>query len=787
MSLPKAGAQSRVQSRAQPRAQPHAKHGDASDGAATALTGPLGARLSRIDGLAKISGAARYALEHHPENLVHAVTIQSTIAAGRISAIDATEAASAPGVLLVLTPDNTEALNAATSWLGTPPSEPRYRPLTPEILFSGQHVAAVVAETLEQATEAARLLRLTYDETPPISGLDAPNAAPAIPLDHFTIERGDAAAALAAAPIRIEHEYRTPREYNVPIEPHGLIAEWHGDLLTIHEPSQWIDGMARTYAEWFAIPFENVRIVSPYIGGGFGSKAFALAYGALAVIAARRLGRPVKLAVTRPQTFFAFGGRPATRQTIALGATPDGKLLSILHRGATETSMDGAAFEPLGPVVSVMYAAPNLSSRQAMVPVNTVLPGALRAPGWNPGAFGIESAIDELAYALGIDPLEIRLRNYAEEDPNSGKPWSTRRLREAFAAGAERFGWSRRTQAPRSMRDGKKLIGWGVAAGAFPVHTTPSEALVRILADGTAEVASSGIDMGQGTYTILAQTAAEALGVPVESLAVKLGNSSLPRAPVAGGSQLANLLAGAVHKAALAARDELIGLAISHPASPFHGAGANTLVIADGRLSLPRGGGPAIPIAELMRRTGRDSIEALRDTLPEDARTAEDRYRNFTTVATMRSATEGDYSRHSWCAHFVEVRVDEDFGTIRVARMVSAFNSGRLYNPKLAESQWKGGIVMGIGQALLEEGIVDPRHARVINNNLADYLVPTNADIPDLEVISVGIPDPHASILGGKAVGEIGIVGVAPAIANAVFHATGRRIRALPITLEKLL
>ncbi len=434
-----------------------------------------------------------------------------------------------------------------------------------------------------------------------------------------------------------------------------------------------------------------------------------------------------------------------------------------------------------------MYATPNFSSRQSIVPVNTVLPGALRAPGENPGAFGIESAIDELAYEIGIDPLAIRLLNYAEEDPHARKPWSTRKLREAFAAGAEAFGWSRRTPAPRSMRQGNQLIGWGVAAGTYPVRRTPGEALVCILADGSVEVASSSIDMGMGTYTILAQTAADALGVSVERISVKLGDSALPRAPVAGGSQLANLMTGAVHKAALAARDELIGLAINDPNSPFRDVQANTLVISQGRITSPRGDGPGIPIAELMRRIGRERIEALRDTLAEAGWGEEDRYKNFTTIATMRSPTDGDYSLHSWCAHFVEVRVDEDFGTVRVSRVVSALDSGRLYNPKLAESQWKGGIIMGIGQALLEEGVVDRRHARIVNNNLADYLIPTNADIPDIEVISVGVPDPHASALGGKAVGELGIVGVAPAIANAVYHATGRRVRDLPITLDKMM
>ena len=761
------------------------KHGDASDGTPPGTA--LGARVSRLDGPAKIQGAALYALEHRPADLAHAVLMQSTIAAGHVRSIDTAAAKASPGVLLVLTSENALHLNSASTWLGTPGPDGPYLPLARTITFNGQHIAAVVAETLEQATAAARLVKVAYEETAAISGLDDPRAGEGMPLDPMTIEWGDAGQAFAAAPVRIEHEYRTPREYNVPIEPHGLVAHWQGDALTIWEPSQWINGMARTYAEWFGIPFENVRLISPYVGGGFGSKALALPHGAIAAMAAKMLDRPVKLAVARPQTFTAYGGRPATRQTIALGATREGKLLSIIQRGANETSVDGKWVEPLGSVTSIMYATSNLSSRQNIVPVNTVTPSALRAPGENPSAFGIECAIDELAYEVGIDPLAIRLLNYAEEDPQARKPWSTRQLREAFATAAEAFGWSRRKPAPRSMREGSELIGWGVAAGTYPVRRTAGEALVRILADGTAEVASSGIDMGQGTYTILAQTAAEAIGLPVNKVAVKLGDSTLPGAPVSGGSQLANLMTGAVHKAALAARDELIGLAINEPNSPFRELKANTLLIADGLISSPRDPGSGTPIAELMRRIGRDRIEALRDTLPDNARSAEDRYKTFTSIATVLSPTEGDYSLHSWCAHFVEVRVDEDFGTVRVSRVVSAFDSGRLYNPKLAESQWKGGIIMGIGQALLEEGVVDPRHARVINNNLADYLIATNADIPDIEVISVGIPDPHASALGGKAVGELGIVGVAPAIANAVYHATGRRVRDLPITLDKLI
>ena len=602
----------------------------------------------------------------------------------------------------------------------------------------------------------------------------------------MTKEWGDAETAFASAPVRICNAYTTPREYQAPMEPHGLIARWEGDRLTVWEPSQWLDGMARTYAEWFGVPFENVRLISPYIGGGFGSKALALGHGAVAAIAAKMLDRPVKLVLTRPQTFTGYGGRAATRQTVALGADADGQIQSIVHRGVNETSIDGMWVEPLASVTSIMYATPNFSSRQNVVRVNTVVPGAMRAPGENPSAFGIECAIDELAHEVGIDPLAIRLKNYAEQDPEAKKAWSTRQLREAFAAGAERFGWSRRALAPRSMREGNQLIGWGVAAGTYPVRRAYGEAIVRILADGSVEVESSSIDMGQGTYTILAQTAAEAIGVPADNVVVKLGDSRFPRAGVTGGSRLAGIMTGAVHKAAGAALDQLVGLAISDPRSPFHALQANTLVVANGRVTSPRGDGPEVSIADLLASVGRDHIEAVGDTMPVNS-TPEDRYKAYTTIVTPLTHTDGDYSRHSWCAHFIEVRVDEDFGTVRVSRVVSALDSGRLYNPKLAESQWKGGIIMGIGQALLEEGIVDRRHGRIVNNNLADYLVPTNADIPDIEVISVGIPDLHSSVLGGKGVGELAIVGVAPAIANAVFHATGKRVRDLPITLEKLI
>jgi xanthine dehydrogenase YagR molybdenum-binding subunit len=746
----------------------------------------VGGRLSRVDGPAKITGAAKYAFEQQLEGLTHAVMVSATIAAGKVAAIDTRAAETAPGVLAVLTPDTIMELKGASDWFGNPPAKPTYNPLVREVTFSGQHVAAVVAETFEQAVAAAALVRVSYEEAPAIVDLSDGKAGDGIAIDMMTKEWGDAEAAFAAAPVRVCAAYNTPREFQAAMEPHGLIARWEADTLTIWEPSQWLDGMARTYAEWFGVPFENVRLVSPYIGGGFGSKALALAHSAVAAAAAKMLGRPVKLVLSRPQNFTSYGGRAATRQTVAIGADRDGKIQSIVHRGVNETAVDGMWVEPLGSVTSIMYATPNFSSKQNVVRVNTVVPGAKRAPGENPSAFGIECAIDELAYELGIDPLEIRLINYAEEDPHARKAWSTRQLREAFAAGAEAFGWAKRSPAPRSMRDGHQLIGWGMAAGTYPVRRAHGEAVVKLLADGSVEVESSSIDMGQGTYTILAQTAAETLGVPVSRVSVKLGDSHFARAGVTGGSRLAGVMTGAVHKAAGQALDELVGLALSDPRSPFQKLQANTLSVKDGRIASPRGEGPELSIAELMAAIGRDRIEAKGDTLPANT-TPQERYANYTTIAKSIPHTEGDWSRHSWCAHFVEVRVDEDFGTVRVSRVVSALDSGRLYNPKLAESQWKGGIIMGIGQALLEEGIVDRRHGRIVNGNLADYMLPTNADIPDIQTISVGIPDPHSSALGGKGVGELAIVGIAPAIANAVFHATGKRVRDLPITLEKLL
>jgi xanthine dehydrogenase YagR molybdenum-binding subunit len=746
--------------------------------------GAVGTRLSRADGPLKVTGGARYAVEHELENLVHGVVVQSTTPSARVTAVDVTAARSAPGVLAVYTPQDSLVLRQAVLTSDGGAAVESFTPLQDDVVrFNGQHIAVVIAETFEQATEAAHLVRAEYAVSDAIIGLDDPKVL-LQPLDGMKAEWGDAVAAMATADVKVEMTYTTPRNYNAPMELHACIAAWVGDTLTVWEPSQWASGAQKVISEWMGIGVENVRVISPYVGGGFGCKIAPHPHVALACAAAKELGRPVKLSLTRPQTFTGYGGRPITRQNLTLGATKDGKLVSIIHDGWNETSVDDMQVEPTNSVTTLMYATPNMSFKHSLVQLATVTPGWMRGPGEHPSSYGIESAMDELAYALNTDPLELRRINWAEQDPRRNVPWSTRQLREAYTAGAEAFGWSRRNPVPRSMREGRELIGWGMAAGTYPVLKTPSEARVILHANGKVEVHSSGADIGTGTYTILAQTAADVLGVPIVDVTVSLGDTALPRSALAAGSQLAGNMTGAVHQTAKAACDELLALAASDQKSPLQSGRADDLRFDNGTIRSSSRVFPDMTIAELLRAVGRDRLEVHGGTFKAEAMEAD---KNAAAHSFVQMGSPTTVSAHAWCAQFVEVRVDEDFGTIRVKRMVGAFDSGTVYNPKLAESQWIGGMIMGIGQALLEEGHVDPRDGRIINANLADYIVPVNADIPDITVLSVGVPDYEASVLGGKAVGELGLVGVAAAIGNAVFHATGKRVRDLPITIEKLI
>lgn len=746
----------------------------------------LGRPLNRADGSLKVQGLAAYAIEKSLENMAYAVVVQSTIPAGRISRMDIDRARQAPGVLAVYNSQSGLKIHPAKTFSQGGAAAQTFVPLQDDrVLWNGQHIALVVAESLEEATEAAALIVTEYEPQAAAIHPDDPQAKPEAP-EALTISWGNALPALAAADVQAGGVYTTPREYNSPIEPHGCIAHWQNGSITLWEPSQWVGGARQVVSEWMNIPHENVRIVSPYVGGGFGCKGGIQPHSALACAASRELHRPVKLALTRPQTFTSFGGRPRTHQQLVLGASKEGKLQSIVHESWNETALEDVHKEPCNSVTSLMYASPNFLSHHQLIHLNTVNPGWMRAPGENPSTFALEVAMDELAYALKMDPVTLRQINYAEEDPKAKIPWSSRQLREAYQRGAEAFGWSKRPVEPRSLREGRQLIGWGMASGTYPVNRTPGEAQIVVHGDGQIEVQSSGADIGTGTYTILAQTAADVLQVPPEAITVSLGDTQLPRAPVAGGSQLANVLTGAVHKTALALRDKLIALAISTEHSPLWQASPADVSLADGHVWLNSATERRITFSELLALSGHETLVAHQDTFAKDA-SEDDRNAADRTSSMMLPSTAGGVSAHSWSAVFVEVAVDEDFGTVRVRRMVGAFDSGRVYNPKLAESQWIGGMVMGIGQALLEQGVIDDRDGRIANASLADYLIAVNADIPELTAIDVGQPDYLATALGGKAVGELGIVGVAAAIANAVWHATGKRIRDLPITQDKLL
>lgn len=749
------------------------------------VNGALGERTPRVEGEQKVKGVARYAVERSPIGMLHAVVVQSTIAAGRLTRIDSAAALAAAGVRAVYSPFNRLPIRPATVASKGGAAFEAFTPLQDKkIRFNGQHIALVVADTLEQATHAASLLKVSYARASAVLTMNDRRARPK-PIASLSAGWGEAAAVLRDSPVRISGTYTTPREYQAPMELHACLASWSGDELTVWEPSQWVGGARQVIAQWMGVDIARVRVISPYVGGAFGSKASPHPHVALACAAARALGRPVKLSLTRQQTFTGFGGRPATRQILSLGADRDGTLLSIVHQGFNETAIDDLHVEACNATTTITYATPHLSSRHSVVPVNTVNPGPMRAPGETPSSFALETAMDELAHALNLDPLELRLRNYAERDHHHNIPWSTRALRQAYDAGARAFGWSARNPVPRSMKEGRELIGWGMATGSYPVRRTPGEAKIVLHASGLVEVHSRGIDMGTGTYTILAQTAAEVLGVPINHVLVSLGDTTLPRAPVAGGSQLANLLTAAVHKTAVAARDELLAIAATDARSPLFGSNVADLAWTNGSVHLARRPGRGTSMAQLLTATGRERVEVARDTFADGA-TDKERDAADRGFSQMRKPTDGGVAAYSWSAIFVEVRVDEDFGTIRVSRMVGAFDCGRLYNPTLAESQWIGGMVMGVGQALLESGATDGRDGRITNANLADYLMPVNADIPAITTISVGEPDLRASPMGGKAVGEVGIVGVAAAIGNAVFHATGKRVRDLPITMDKL-
>lgn len=733
----------------------------------------VGQSVNRIDGRVKVTGAAIYSAEHPLPRLAHAVLIQSTIASGRIATIDSVAAFRMAGVLLIMTHLTAPRLPAGgKAGAGSPPAGRILNLLQDErVYYNNQPVALVVAETLENAIAAARQVQIAYvkeaaelDFERAKSNARRPEKAKSAAADTH---RGDIETGMRDASVRTEAVYTTPMEHHNPMEPHATIAAWDGDFLTLYDSTQYVSGVRATVAKTMGLAPEKVRVVCPYVGGGFGCKGSTWSHVVLAAMAARELGRPVKLVLERPQMFGPVGHRPNTEQHIVLAATRDGKLTAMQHDVIASTSFMEDWLETAALATRMLYACPNQKTSHRLAKLHTGNPTFMRAPGEAVGTFAIESAVDELAYALQMDPIQLRLQNYAEQDPESGKPWSSKSLRECYRSGAERFGWDLRTPQPRSMRKGEMLVGMGMATATYPANRSAASASAAILPDGSAVVRSGSQDLGTGTYTIMTQVATDALGLPLEKIRFELGDTDMPKAPVSGGSQSVASVAPAVRAAATAARQKLVALALADPASPLFGAGSDDITVENGWLVWRNDSKRREPFAAVIARNGGMAVEATMDAKPGEEKEK--------------------YAYHSFGAVFAEVHVDPDLGVIRVERVVASYGIGRLLNRKTGHSQLMGGIVWGIGLALLEKTDIDPRYGRAVNNNLAEYHVPVNADVGAIEIIVVDEEDPHINSLGAKGIGEIGITGVGAAIANAVYHATGKRVRDLPITLDKVL
>ncbi|MFH9673873.1 xanthine dehydrogenase family protein molybdopterin-binding subunit [Streptomyces sp. NPDC017405] len=693
----------------------------------TGTTGTaLGAPAERREGRQKVTGTARYAAEHHLPGRSHAWPVPAAIAHGRVTGVDTSAALALPGVLAVLTP-------GAAAGLGEPEDGTLGVLRGPHVPHRGWYVALAVAETLETARAAARAVRVEYAGAPHDTRLaeDHPDAytPEEVTSGPGRLEHGDPEAAFAAAEVRVDVTYRTPPLHNHPMEPHASTAHWDGDRLTVYTSSQGGTAVRSVLAGLFRLPEEDVTVVAEHVGGGFGSKGTPRPDVVLAALAARHTGRPVTVTCPRRHLPTTVGHRAPTVQRMRLGAGPDGRLTALLHEVTAHTSRVREFVEQAGAVSRVMYATPALLSTHRVVPLDVPSPSWMRAPGEAPGMYALESAVDELAHALGTDPIDLRVRNEPAREPGSGKPFSSRHVVECLREGARRFGWAGRDPRPGVRRDGPWLLGTGVAAATYPSQASPSTAAARALPDGTFTIKINATDIGTGARTVLAQVAADALGVPLDRVRTEVGHTGLPPAPLAGGSMGTASWGWAVH----AACADLAARLAAHPGP------------------LPAGG-----------------IEARADT-------------------TGEADADSPYARHAFGAHFAEVAVDTVTGEIRVRRLLGVFAAGRILNARTARSQFTGAIVMGLGMALTEHSTVDPAFGDFPESDLASYHVPVHADVPDIEADWIEEDDPHLNPMGSKGIGEIGIVGTAAALGNAVHHATGIRFRELPLTPDRIL
>jgi xanthine dehydrogenase YagR molybdenum-binding subunit len=742
----------------------------------------IGQPVDRVDGRAKVTGAGRYSAEIALPNIAYAILVGAEIASGRISLIDTSEAERAEGVLAVLTHQNlpkvaTQPPLFPSLWGHACPGE-TFFPMQDEVVhYAGQPVALVIADGLERGQHAATLVRVTYDEEPSVTTLEQGRDRAYEPERIFGgvlpghMERGDAEAGLEAAPVSVDVTYRMAANHHNPLETSATTAVWDGDQLTLYDSTQGVNATRLTVAALLGLPASKVRVITRFVGGGFGSKAMIWPHVTLAAMAARQVGRPVKLAVTRQQMFSSCGHREEQEQRIRLGANSDGRLTTLVHQKLSATSPFDDWAEPSLGVAAQAYPYPNYRGGYRLIHANTMTPTFTRAPGEASGMFALECAMDELAYQLSIDPIELRLRNHANVDPITGNPWSSKGLRECYQRGADRFGWQGRNPEPRSRRDGHWLIGTGMATAGYPVPAFPGlqtqRARARLYADGSAVVQCGTQDFGIGSATAMTQVAADGLGVALDRVQFEYGDSELPNTSAAVGSAGSGMVSSAVHVATTNLRDQLVAHAIADAKSPLHGADPKSVVVSDGRMMLRDQPDIGETCGELLHRNLVEEVDAMGGWKP--------------------TADDTGYATTTFGAQFAEVAVDADLGLVRVRRMVGAFAPGRVLNPKTARSQLMGGMLWGLGQALLEGSRMDTRQGRWANASLGDYLVAVNADAPDVDVELIEIHDDVVNPLGVKGVGEIGQVGAAAAIANAVFHATGRRVRELPIAVEHLL
>ena len=729
----------------------------------------IGSATPRIDGPRKVSGRAMYASDHHFPGMLFAVPVCSTVAKGKIDKLDTSAADRMPGVVAIFHHGNIGPIFRVAPDAGFSAMVDEKRPPfeDEQVSYFGQYVAAVVAKTFEQAEAAAATVKVTYS----ISSPDVETHLTTDQKPEPGSTRGNAEQAFTSASIKVDHTYSTPAETHNPIELHSTVAVWTGDKLTVHESTQAVGNTRVVLSQMLGVPPEDIEVISRFLGSGFGGKLWPWPHSVLACAAARQLDRPVKLVVSRKMMFQNVGHRPRTQQRLRLSASPDGQLTSLQHDYLNHTSIEDDYKEDCAEVTPFLYSTPNLRVTSALARRNVGTPTAMRGPGAVPGLFALESAMDELAIALKIDPVELRLKNEPSKDESLDVPFSSRHLKECLTLGAQKFGWNKRNPEIGSMRKDGVILGWGVGACSWIAARFPCEASVSIKPDGSARVSCGTQDIGTGTYTILAQVVSARTGIPVENVDVVLGDSSLPPGPISGGSMVTASVIPAVFEACDKAIATLVGTACMTAGSKFQGKKPDELAFTAGRVHL-KAGNPenGVPFGEILQMA---RMSAATGSGKSDG--------------TFGSPGKPKFSMHSFGAHFVEVAWQPEIARLRVNRVVTVIDAGRIINPRPARNQIEGAIMMGVGMALFEETIYDPRNGAPINSNLADYIVACHADTPDIDVAFLNYPDLQLNALGARGVGEIGLAGIASAITGAVHHATGIRVRELPVRIENLL